>query len=102
MADDDETKERFKFLFNQIQQLKNYDMKEYINSIKEDYNIYKGEIKDLLNVKEMEKRINYFVKTLSSQREYSIIKRKKLQNKFNIKDGIFETRIININNKMNK
>ena len=31
MADDDETKERFKFLFNQIQQLKNYDMKEYIN-----------------------------------------------------------------------
>ena len=51
----------------------------------------------------MEKRINYFVKILSSQREYSIIKRKKLQNKFNIKDGIFETRIININNnKMNK
>ena len=66
-------------------------MKEYINSIKEDFNNYKGEIQDLLHVKDMEQRINNFVNSLSSQREINILSRNKMKNKFRIKDGIFES-----------
>jgi hypothetical protein len=103
MANDDDSKERFKYLYSQIQKLKNYDMKEYISSIKEDYNNYKGEIQDLLHVKDMEERINNFVNNLSMQREKEIISRNKIQNTFNIKDGIFESSVINIkDNKISK
>ena len=91
MANDDDSKERFKYLYSQIEKLKNYDMKEYINSIKEDFNNYKGEIQDLLHVKDMEQRINNFVNSLSSQREINILSRNKMKNKFRIKDGIFES-----------
>ena len=73
MANNDDSKERFKYLLNQIQKLKNYDIKEYVSSLKEDYNHYKGEIKDLLHVKEMEERINNFLYALSLQREKNII-----------------------------
>ena len=48
MANEGEYKERFKYLFNQIQNLKTYDMKEYINSIKEDYHIYPDKSMSLL------------------------------------------------------
>ena len=103
MANDDDSKERFKYLFNQIKKLKSYDIKEYINSIKENYNNYRGEIQDLLQVKDMEERINNFVNNLSMQREKNIMSRNKIQNTFNIKDGTFESKIINIeDNKINK
>ena len=102
MANEGEYKERFKYLFNQIQNLKTYDMKEYINSIKEDYHIYRGEIQGLLHVKDKEERINHFVNNLSIQREKNIVSRNKIQNTFNIKDGTFETSIINIVDKKKK
>ena len=101
MEDDDDKKERFNYLLNQIQQLKEYDVKEYINSIKEDYNNYKGEIKDLLHVKEMEERINNFLYSLSLQRKKNIISRNKMENKFSIKDGIFQSSIIDVKDKKN-
>ena len=99
MANNDDSKERFKYLLNQIQKLKNYDIKEYVSSLKEDYNHYKGEIKDLLHVKEMEERINNFLYSLSLQREKNIIRKNKLENKFSIKDGIFHSSIIDIEDK---
>ena len=103
MADDDDSKERFKYLYNQIEKLKNYDIKEYINSIKEDFNNYKGEIQDLIHVKDMEQRINNFVNCLSSEREINILSRNKMKNKFSIKDGIFESSLINCeDNEINK
>ena len=102
MANDDDSKERFKYLLNQIQQMKTYDIKEYISSIKDDFNHYKGEIKDLVQVKDMEERINSFVYNLSLQREKNIIRRNNMENKFSIKDGIFQSSIMNIeDNKIN-
>ena len=101
MSNDDDNKERFKHLLNQIQQLKEYDVKEYINSIKEDFNNYKGEIKDLLHVKEMEERINNFLYSLSLQRKKNIISRNKMENKFSIKDGIFQSSIIDVEDTKN-
>ena len=102
MANDDESKERFKYLLQEIQRLKTFDMNEYISSIKEDYNHYRGEINDLVHAKEMEERINNFVESLSMQREKNIISRNTMEKKLSIKDGIFQTNIIDLKGNHNK
>ena len=71
-------------------------MNEYISSIKEDYNHYRGEINDLVHAKEMEERINNFVESLSMQREKNIISRNTMEKKLSIKDGIFHCCTISI------
>ena len=101
MAKDDDNKERFKYLLDQIHNLKKLNENEYINSIKENYNKYKGEIKDLVIAKEMEERINKFIKNLVLQREKNIKNKNELENQFSIKDCIFQTSVIDINNSNN-
>ena len=98
MASDDESRERFKYLLNQIQQLKKLDVNSYINSILDNYNIYKGEINDLIRAKEMEERINKFKNNLCSQREKYISKRNIMNNKFCVKDCTFQSSMIDIEN----
>jgi hypothetical protein len=101
MAKDDDNKERFKYLLDQIHNLKKLDESEYINSIKENYNKYKGEIKDLVKAKEMEERINKFIKNLILQREKNTKNKNKLENQFSVKDCIFQTSVIDISNTTN-
>ena len=101
MAKDDDNRERFKYLLDQIHNLKKLDENEYINSIKENYNNLKGEIKDLVNAKEMEERINKFIKNLILQREKNSKNKNKLENQFSIKDCIFQTSVIDISNTNN-
>ena len=98
MANDDESRERFKYLLDQIQQLKKLDVNSYINSILDNYNIYKGEINDLIKAKEMEERINKFKNNLLTQREKYIIKRNIMNNKFCVKDCGFQSSMIDIEN----
>ena len=98
MASDDESRERFKYLLDQIQQLKKLDVNSYINSILDNYNIYKGEINDLIKAKEMEERINKFKNNLCSQREKYISKRNIMNKKFCVKDCTFQSSMIDIEN----
>ena len=101
MAKDDDNRERFKYLLEQIHNLKKLDENEYINSIKENYNNLKGEIKDLVHAKEMEERINKFIKNLILQREKNTKNKTKLENQFSVKDCIFQTSVIDISNTNN-
>jgi len=101
MAKDDDNKERFKYLLDQIHNLKKLSEDEYINSIKDNYNKYKGEIKELVNAKEMEERINKFIKNLILQREKNSKNKNKLENQFSVKDCIFQTSVIDISNSNN-
>ena len=98
MANDDESRERFKYLLDQIRQLKKLDVNSYINSILDNYNIYKGEINDLIKAKEMEERINKFKNNLCSQREKYISKRNIMNKKFCVKDCTFQSSMIDIEN----
>jgi len=98
MANDEESRQRFKYLLDQIQQLKKLDVNSYINSILDNYNIYKGEINDLIRAKEMEDRINKFKNNLCSQREKYINKRNIMNNKFCVKDCAFQSSMIELEN----
>ena len=72
----EEGKSRFKMLLNQIEALKNDDNFNYINFIHEKYGNYKNEIQKLINVREKEKRINYFINDLIDERDsINIIKK---------------------------
>ena len=73
----EEGKRRFKMLLNQIEALKNDDPLTYINFIHEKYGNYKNEIQKLINVREKEKRINYFINDLIDEID-SIKKIKKI------------------------
>ena len=66
---DEEGKIRFQTLLEQIEALKNDDILEYLKFIHEKYENFKKEIKRLVNVREKEERINYFLNELIYERE---------------------------------
>ena len=69
ITNEEEGKRRFKNLLNQIETLKHNDIADYINFIHEKYGIYKNEINKLVNVREKEQRINYFINDLIDERD---------------------------------
>ena len=78
---DEEGKGRFQMLLDQIEALKNDDIMEYIKFIHEKYENYKKEIKRLINVRDKEERINYFINELIDERT-NINKLKKINGKY--------------------
>ena len=73
-------KERFQILLDQIQALKNDNLKDYIKSIREKYENLKKEMKKLISEREKEERINYFINGLIDERA-NINKLKKITGK---------------------
>ena len=73
-------KGRFKILLDQIQALKNDNLKDYIKSIREKYENLKKEMKKLISEREKEERINYFINGLIDERA-NINKLKKITGK---------------------
>ena len=86
-----EGKERFQNLLEQIESMKNENIKEYISILNENYNLYKGEIKDLINDREKEERINYFIHDLIDDRNDILKRKEKMSNDFHLEDHKFET-----------
>ena len=77
---DIEGKGRFQILLDQIQALKNDNLKDYIKSIREKYENLKKEMKKLISEREKEERINYFINGLIDERA-NINKLKKITGK---------------------
>ena len=77
---DIEGKGRFQILLEQIQALKNDNLKDYIKSIREKYENLKKEMKKLISEREKEERINYFINGLIDERA-NINKLKKITGK---------------------
>ena len=73
-------KGRFQILLDQIQALKNDNLKDYIKSIREKYENLKKEMKKLMSEREKEERINYFINGLIDERA-NINKLKKITGK---------------------
>ena len=73
-------KGRFQILLDQIQALKNDNLKDYIKSIREKYENLKKEMKKLISEREKEERINYFINGLIDERA-NINKLKKITGK---------------------
>ena len=65
---------------DQIQALKNDNLKDYIKSIREKYENLKKEMKKLISEREKEERINYFINGLIDERA-NINKLKKITGK---------------------
>ena len=80
ITQDEEGKGLFQTLLDQIEALKNDDIKEYIRFICEKYENYKKDIKKVINVREKEERINYFINELIDERA-NINKLKKINGK---------------------
>ena len=86
-----EGKNRFKFLLDQIESLKNENVKDYINFLRDNYDYYKGEIKELIKAREKEERINNFLLDLFENRD--IISKRKiiLEEMLHLEDNKFES-----------
>ena len=71
--------------------MKNENVNEYINILNENYNLYKGEIKDLIDDREKEERINFFIHDLIDDRNDILKRKEKIKNTFHLEDNKFET-----------
>jgi hypothetical protein len=86
-----EGKNRFKVLLDQIESLKNENVKDYIKFLRDNYDYYKGEIKELIKAREKEERINNFLLDLFENRD--IISKRKiiLKEMLHMEDNKFES-----------
>jgi hypothetical protein len=86
-----EGKNRFKVLLDQIESLKNENVKDYIKFLRDNYDYYKGEIKELIKAREKEERINNFLLDLIENRD--IISKRKiiLEEMLHLEDNKFES-----------
>ena len=97
VTETDEGKQRFKNLLQQIENLKKLDINTYIKSIKDNYGFYKGEIKDLIEAREMEERLNTFADHLSLERIAGKYVRNIMQHEVKVKDNKFQSSMCDIN-----
>ena len=102
ITENDEGKQRFQILLQQIENLKKLDVNSYIKSIKDNYSFYKGEIRDLVEAREMEERLNIFAENLSLERIAGKYVRSKLKEKLKIKDNMFQSSMCDINKSDNE
>ena len=82
--------------------MKKLDVNSYIKSIKDNYSFYKGEIRDLVEAREMEERLNIFAENLSLERIVGKYVRSKLKEKLKIKDNMFQSSMCDINKSDNE
>ena len=87
----EEGKQRFKMLLEQIESMKEENIKDYFDFLNDTYNFYKVEIKDLIKDREKEERINNFLHNLIDDRD-NILKRKTaIEQKLHLEDNKFES-----------
>ena len=88
-----ESKEKFEQLLERIEGLKRLEQDEYIDSIKTNYKYFKGEMKDILESKAIEERINAFFQNLINERSSIINHKKALSNQINVIDNMFNSKL---------
>ena len=82
-------KQRFKTLLEQIESLKEENIKDYFQYLYENYNSYKGEIKDLIKVREKEERINGFIHNLIDDRNTILRRKQAIEKRLHLEDKKF-------------
>ena len=89
IANDKESREKFKNLLNKIEALKSLDSNEYVKILKKNYDMYKEEVNEIIKAKEIEDRLNGFVDCLNYQRNNLKYKHKYNMSLLNVKDNKF-------------
>jgi hypothetical protein len=89
IANDKESKEKFKNLLNKIEALRLLSGDEYVKSLKENFTMFKEEAEEILKAKEIEERLNGFIDDLNYQRNNLKDKHRYIMSLMNIKDNKF-------------
>ena len=89
IADDKQSKEKFKNLLNKIEALRLLSGDEYVKSLKENFTMFKEEAEEILKAKEIEERLNGFIDDLNYQRNNLKDKHRYIMSLMNIKDNKF-------------
>ena len=89
IANDKESKEKFKNLLNKIESLRLLSGDEYVKSLKENFTMFKEEAEEILKAKEIEERLNGFIDDLNYQRNNLKDKHRYIMSLMNIKDNKF-------------
>ena len=89
IANDKESKEKFKNLLNKIEALRLLSGDEYVKSLKENFTMFKEEAEEILTAKEIEERLNGFIDDLNYQRNNLKDKHRYIMSLMNIKDNKF-------------
>ena len=89
IANDKESKEKFKTLLNKIESLRHLSGDEYVKSLKQNFTMFKDEAEEILKAKEIEERLNGFIDDLNYQRNNLKDKHKYITSLMYIKDNKF-------------
>ena len=89
IANDKESREKFKNLLNKIEALRTLDSNEYVKCLKRNYEMYKEEVNEIIKAKEIEERLNGFMDCLNYQRNNLKDKHKYNMSLLNVKDNKF-------------
>ena len=89
IADDKQSKEKFKNLLNKIEALRLLSGDEYVKSLKENFTMFKEEAEEILKAKEIEERLNGFIDDLNYQRNNLKDKHRYIMSSMLIKDNKF-------------
>ena len=89
IANDKESKEKFKNLLNKIEALRLLSGDEYVKSLKDNFTMFKEEAEEILKAKEIEERLNGFIDDLNYQRNNLKDKHRYIMSLMNIKDNKF-------------
>ena len=91
IANDKESREKFKNLLNKIEALRNLDSNEYVKILKKNYDMYKEEVNEIIKAKEIEDRLNGFVDCLNYQRNNLKDKHKYITSLLLVRDNKFSS-----------
>ena len=89
IANDKESREKFKNLLNKIESLRSLSGDEYVKSLKQNFTMFKDEAEEILKAKEIEERLNGFIDDLNYQRNNFKEKHKFIMSLMYIKDNKF-------------
>ena len=89
IANDKESREKFKNLLNKIESLRSLSGDEYVKSLKKNFTMFKDEAEEILKAKEIEERLNGFIDDLNYQRNNFKEKHKFIMSLMYIRDNKF-------------
>ena len=89
IANDKESREKFKNLLNKIESLRRLSGDEYVKSLKQNFSMFKDEAAEILKAKEIEERLNGFLNDFNNQRNNLKDKHRYIMPSMYIKDYKF-------------
>ena len=89
IANDKESREKFKNLLNKIESLRRLSGDEYVKSLKQNFSMFKDEAAEILKAKEIEERLNGFLNDFNNQRNNLKDKHRYIMSSMYIKDYKF-------------